>query len=50
MSRALGSISLTGLLTCNLCDWSEWQHADSALTSEVRSEHPCRTPQTLRDQ
>lgn len=30
MDTEIGTISLTGLLTCQLCDWSKQQHAGSA--------------------
>lgn len=30
MATEIGALSTTGLLTCKLCDWSEWQNTASA--------------------
>ena len=35
MATEIGTISLTGLLTCNLCDWSRWVDPEATPVSQL---------------
>ena len=35
MAAEIGTISLTGLLTCNLCDWVRWVDLETTPVSQL---------------